>query len=168
VQVFLVRHAEAVAETVAVRDPDRNLSVVGRTQARALGERMRWHDCVPTKVWTSPLVRAVQTAEILARKIRQDEVGILEELRSEVPVPKLLAALKGRIKDGQSVALTGHDPQMTHLVSTLSRLSDDSRIQFKKGAIIRIDVDAFPPEKSKPRWYLNPDSKKPSDGLPLS
>src|SRR4051812_44558643 len=65
VQVFLVRHAEAVAETVEVRDPYRNLSAIGRTQARALGDRMRWHDCSPTHIWTSPLVRAVQTAELV-------------------------------------------------------------------------------------------------------
>src|SRR5439155_23768933 len=66
VQVFLVRHAQAVDETLELRDPHRHLTELGRTQAKSLGDRLRWHDCEPTHVWTSPLVRAVQTAELLA------------------------------------------------------------------------------------------------------
>jgi phosphohistidine phosphatase SixA len=66
VQVFLVRHAEAVPETLQLRDPHRHLTAHGRAQARALGDRLRWHDCAPTKIWSSPLVRAVQTAELVA------------------------------------------------------------------------------------------------------
>ncbi|HWU85905.1 MAG TPA: phosphoglycerate mutase family protein, partial [Kofleriaceae bacterium] len=62
-QVFLLRHAEAIDETLELRDPDRHLTPRGREQARRLGDRMRWHDCAPTHVWTSPLARAVQTAE---------------------------------------------------------------------------------------------------------
>ena len=71
-QVFLVRHADAVAETVELRDPNRHLTSHGRVQARALGDRMRWHDCVPTRIWTSPLVRAVQTAELVGSGLHCD------------------------------------------------------------------------------------------------
>ena len=80
VQVFLVRHAEAVDETLELRDPHRHLTEQGRTQAKSLGDRLRWHDCEPTHIWTSPLVRAVQTAELLA-------VG----LQSTKPVTAIMA-----------------------------------------------------------------------------
>src|SRR5690348_11933945 len=66
VQVFLVRHAEAIDATPHHADGDRHLTAAGRAEARALGQRLRWYDCRPTAMWTSPLVRAVQTAELVA------------------------------------------------------------------------------------------------------
>src|SRR3569623_1874840 len=64
--VLLIRHAAAFAETLAVRVPNRHLTAEGRAQARALGDRLRWHDCEPTLIWSSPLVRAIQPAELVA------------------------------------------------------------------------------------------------------
>src|ERR1700733_15142407 len=66
VQVFLIRHAEAIQETLSLGDPHRYLTANGRRQARAIGDRLRWHDCIPTHIWSSPLVRAVQTAGLVA------------------------------------------------------------------------------------------------------
>ena len=66
VEVFLIRHAATVDETLELRDPFRHLTPAGREQAKSLGDRLRWHDCLPTHFWTSPLVRAVQTAELVA------------------------------------------------------------------------------------------------------
>ena len=62
----MIRHAEAIDETLELRDPMRHLTAHGRKQATSLGDRLRWHDCTPTHIWTSPLVRAVQTAELVA------------------------------------------------------------------------------------------------------
>src|SRR5688500_5438202 len=96
VQVFLIRHADAVDETLELRAPHRHLSEAGgakagprdeavelrappphlsgagRAQARALGDRLRWHDCLPTQIWSSPLVRAIQTAELVANHLQSE------------------------------------------------------------------------------------------------
>ena len=118
----------------------------------------------------SPLVRAVQTAEILSRALKQDEVGVLEELGPGIPVSKVFAAVARRVKDGEGVALIGHDPQMSLLVVALAQLdpADAARVDFSKGAIVRIDVDALPPGKSQPRWNLKPRSRAILEGLPLA
>jgi len=132
IRVFLVRHGIAADAAPGQPDESRPLTAKGRRRfrrtARAfarLGERV-------DKLITSPLVRAVQTAEILARALRQDEVGVLEELRSEVPPAKLFGALSQQIEDGEGVALVGHDPQMTKLVAALAQLdgNDADRIAF--------------------------------------
>src|SRR6476646_4373800 len=62
VRVFLVRHAEA-----APGDPDelRRLPAAGRDAARALGERLAAEQ--PTAVVSSPLLRARETADLIAR-----------------------------------------------------------------------------------------------------
>lgn len=170
IRVYLVRHGIAADPAPGEPDDSRPLTAKGRRRfrraARAfarLGEKV-------DQLFTSPLVRAVQTAEILARSLGQDEVGVLEELRSGAPIPGLFSALDARIEDGEGVALVGHDPQMSRLVAALARLqsTEDARIDFRKGAIVRIDVDAFPPEKSSPRWHLKPRSREVVEGLPLA
>ena len=112
-QVFLIRHADAVAETVAVRDPHRNLSVHGRTQARELGERMRWHDCSPSHIWTSPLVRAVQTAELVCSGMNHGvAVESMPALAPDGSPREVLNALKA-LPPLSGVMIVGHEPSLS-------------------------------------------------------
>lgn len=78
-RVFVARHGEADYETELVTDDGGSLSATGRAQARGLGERLR--DAGIVRVWTSPLSRAVQTAEIAASVLGVDDVVVREALR---------------------------------------------------------------------------------------
>ena len=152
VQVFLVRHAEAVPETVGVRDPDRNLSVVGRTQARALGERMRWHDCVPTKVWTSPLVRAVQTAELIAIGLHCElPIESLPALTFPGEPRDVVAAVKS-LREDAAVVLVGHEPGLSAVGAML--VGDLGFAGLAKAEAVRI-LDG------KVRWRFAWDAEQP-------
>jgi phosphohistidine phosphatase len=112
VQVFLVRHAEAVDETLELRDPHRHLTDHGRTQARALGDRLRWHDCEPTHLFTSPLVRSVQTAELLAVGLQcTHAVTALPALAPGEDARAVIAALHA-LGDA-CVVLVGHEPALS-------------------------------------------------------
>ena len=71
-RVYLARHGEATYETGAVSDGDGQLTPDGRAQARRLGETLRGERIA--RVWTSPLARAVQTAEIAAAVLGVDVV----------------------------------------------------------------------------------------------
>jgi len=66
-------------------------------------------------------------------------------------VSKVFAAVVARVKEDESVALVGHDPQMSLLVAALALLdhADATRVDFRKGAIVRIDVDALPPGQER-------------------
>jgi phosphohistidine phosphatase len=110
VQVFLIRHADAVAETLTLADPHRHLTPVGRDQARALGDRLRWHDCEPTHIWSSPLVRAIQTAELVASGVHSTlAIEALPALAPEEPAKGVVAAL-ARLPADAVVLLVGHEP----------------------------------------------------------
>ena len=136
-QVFLVRHAEATAETIAVRDPHRPLTAHGRTQARALGDRLRWHDCVPTHVWSSPLVRAVQTAELVVAGIRHEvTVDIAPLLAPDGSARDLAAALK-TLPRTAVVLLVGHEPSLSAIGAVLLGTSDFEALD--KACAARID-----------------------------
>jgi phosphohistidine phosphatase len=113
VQVFLIRHADSVPETVAVRDPHRNLSLQGRTQARSLGERMRWHDCSPSHVWTSPLVRAVQTAELVCGTMNSElAIESVPALAPDGSPRDVVAAIKA-LPPTAGVMIVGHEPSLS-------------------------------------------------------
>jgi phosphohistidine phosphatase len=119
VEVILIRHAAAVDETLAVRDPHRHLTALGRTEARSLGERLRWHDCGPTHVWASPLVRAMQTAELVVAGL-QTEVAVESDPRlapGEHP-RELIAALLA-LPATSVVMLVGHEPGLSAIGAAL-------------------------------------------------
>jgi len=113
VQVFLIRHAEAVHETPALADPHRHLTATGRQQARALGDRLRWHDCIPTHIWSSPLVRAIQTAELVASGL-QCEI-VVEALPALAPGdnPRDVMTALAAVPAGSIAVLVGHEPGLS-------------------------------------------------------
>ena len=119
VQVFLIRHAHATDETLQVSDAHRPLSATGRTQAKRLGEKLRWYDCGITHVWSSPLVRAIQTAELVIAGFDDDlALEIVPDLAPDGAPRAVVAALK-LLPAGSSAMIVGHEPGMSSLGALL-------------------------------------------------
>jgi phosphohistidine phosphatase len=166
-EIYLVRHGIAEDGNEKLRDGSRALTEKGRRRfqktARAFGKLGRKIDLI----LTSPLVRAVQTAEILAGETRHDEVAVLEELDPKFDAESVRAALAKRSADSGAVALVGHEPQLSSLLASLSGVAQ-SDLDFKKGAIVRIDVEDVSDGKSvDARWWLKPRKGTRMRGLPL-
>ena len=122
--VFLIRHADAIDETLELRDPMRHLTAAGRTQATSLGDRLRWHDCVPTHIWTSPLVRAVQTAELVATGLASTiAVEVVPALAPGENARTVLAAVQALPSDA-SVLLVGHEPGISGIGALILGVPD--------------------------------------------
>ena len=171
ISLYLVRHGIAVdlADAKGASDELRPLTGKGRRRfrkaARAFGKLTKKLDLI----LTSPLVRAVQTAEILACEVKHREVAVLEELASG-GVAALLAAVAKRAGKSKSVALVGHEPQLSSILSALAHLGpeESSKLDFRKGAIVRLDVSGLPDAKTvQPRWWVKPRSGVRAKGLPL-
>lgn len=81
-RVLVVRHADAEYETDLVSDEGGSLTPTGRRASHELGALLRGHRL--SRVWTSPLARAVQTAEIVASEAGVDVV-VREGLREYDP-----------------------------------------------------------------------------------
>ena len=106
-----MRHAEA-----APGEPDdlRPLTEEGRAAARALGERLAAHH--PDAVVCSPLLRARETAELIARAAGL-EAEPEEQLAPGADVTSLSAAVSGR---GDTVVVVGHQPDCSEIVLALT------------------------------------------------
>ncbi len=137
VQVFLIRHAEAIDETLELRDPHRHLTDHGREQARALGERLRWHDCVPTYVWSSPLVRAVQTAELVLANLGGTVAVLSQPALAPGEDVRALVQKLGKLSSDEVVMIVGHEPILAGLGALLSGVSDFAALGKAEAA--RID-----------------------------
>jgi phosphohistidine phosphatase len=136
VQVFLVRHAEAIDEALTLAEPHRHITATGRRQARALGDRLRWHDCTPTHIWSSPLVRAVQTAELVAGVLACDHaVEVMPALAPENDPRDVVAALAALAADA-SVLLVGHDPDLSAVGALLVGRPGFARLAMAQAARI--------------------------------
>lgn len=151
-QVFLIRHAAAVDETLTLRDPHRHLTPQGRVQARSLGDRLRWHDCTPTHVWSSPLVRAVQTAELVVAGIGEPvAVDVVMDLAPDGNARELVAALNKLPADAY-VLLVGHEPALSGIGIVLV---GDYFKALDKAEAVRID-------DGKLRWRFAWDAEAPA------
>ena len=119
VDVILVRHAEAVDETLELRDLARHLTPHGRTQAKSLGDRLRWHDVEPTRLWTSPLVRSVQTAELVAAGLGATcQIEVVPGLAPGESARSLVAVIRA-LPATEHVVLFGHEPGMSAIAALL-------------------------------------------------
>jgi hypothetical protein len=82
-------------------------------------------------------------------------------------VDALRAAVESRTGDARTVALVGHEPQLSSFLSALCGVSQ-ADIDFKKGAIVRIDAAALgDPDAVAVRWWLKPKSGAQVKGVPL-
>jgi phosphohistidine phosphatase len=151
--VFLVRHAHAVDETRERDDSARHLTEVGRRAARELGRRLRWHDCTPAAIWTSPLARAVMTAELVAQTLEWE--GVIESIPALAPsgsIRELQQALRQLDPTG-AVVLVGHEPSLSGLGGALT-LRDDFPA-LRKAQAARIDDREL-------RWLFSHDADAPT------
>jgi phosphohistidine phosphatase len=155
-ELYLIRHGLAEERGPAwpedSRRPltDRGMSRL-RKEARALDAMAMVFDAV----LTSPLVRARQTAEILAGGFEpRPPVVTLDALAPDGSAAAVIAALEGQGKR-RRLALVGHEPGIGALAARL--IGARGPIPFKKGAVCRIDVDTFPPvAPGALRWFLTP------------
>jgi phosphohistidine phosphatase len=116
--ILLIRHADAVLEDRDLPDEARYLSASGRRDAAALGEELRAAGLVPARFVTSPLVRAVQTTELVARAAGFEvEVTVDGDLAPGGSV-RHIAQLLGEAPD--LVVAVGHEPSMSALAGALS------------------------------------------------
>ena len=157
--LHLLRHAHA-GNPEAWTGPDaaRPLSEKGRGQAERLGVYLVGLAFKTDAIITSPKLRAVQTAEILA-----DHLGVVvtedDRLAGSLDLDALEAVLAGA-DDPERPILVGHDPDFSDL---LAELCDGANVPMRKGAFARIECDRpLRPGRGTLLWLIPPDALRPA------
>jgi len=153
-ELYLLRHGVAEDGNAHRPDADRGLTNEGRRKLRQVLESASAAGLVPSLILTSPLKRAVQSAEIAQDVLKyKDQLLLTKALIPGATVEQVWDEIRLH-RDQSTLLLVGHNPLFSELSGYLLG-SGDLQVDFKKGAILRIDLDHFP---SKPkgvlRWYL--------------
>jgi phosphohistidine phosphatase len=154
VELGLLRHAHAGDPKSWSRPDDiRPLTDKGRGQAERLGRLLASAGFVPDAMLTSPRVRAVQTAELVADHldvpVRTDQrlgglldLGVLEAILDDAGTPV-------------RPILVGHDPDFSDL---LVLLTGSPGLRLRKGAFALLDVERpLAAGSAELRWLVPPD-----------
>jgi phosphohistidine phosphatase len=159
-ELFLIRHAHAV-DGDSMRDDDRPLSRDGRKQALDVGGALARQKVRFARIVTSPLVRAVETAELVAVQLGFDGgLDVHDAMRPDGSWKHLLREVLSEHGD-QPLALVGHEPTIGHY---LSKLLHQKGLSMSKGAVVRLDWhDAETPAGVV--WTLSPKRLDPSPSL---
>lgn len=153
--LYLVRHA--IAEERGSKYPDdtkRPVSARGRKRMTSAARGFATVAPGVELILTSPLVRAVQTAEILSRELSDATLGLCPPLAPDHR-PEDVAAGLARVSARGAIALVGHEPGLGELAAWL--IGASSPLPFKKGGIARIDTKRLPPaEDGTLVWMATP------------
>jgi phosphohistidine phosphatase len=156
VELYLIRHGLAEERGEAWPDDGkRPLTDKGRKRLRQSARALSALGVSFEVILTSPLVRARQTADIVAAALEDRPLVVsTESLAPEGGFAALAAELEKHAKRDR-VALVGHEPGIGALAARL--IGSRQPIPFKKGAVCRIDVEALPPDGAgRLQWLLPP------------
>jgi phosphohistidine phosphatase len=131
-RLYLVRHADAEAG-----DPDelRPLTSYGRQQARELGARLAAEGAAGAVVVTSPLLRARETAEEIARALGTTAEPD-DRLAPGATADSVREAAAGH-GDEATVVAVGHQPDCGRIAAVLT---DGPEPPFPKAGVVAIDL----------------------------
>ena len=117
-RLFLLRHAKAGWAEPGMRDFDRPLEPLGRTDADSIGAAMRANSYIPDLVLCSSAKRALETLDWVARHIGDSRVILSDSLYStdSAGYVEFIRATA----DGDEVLLVGHNPMMEDVAMALS------------------------------------------------
>ena len=131
-RLFFLRHAQA--EDGNSDDFHRSLTKSGAGRTATAARVMQALNIRPARIYSSPRVRAYQTAEIVANQLK-----LKVEVREEVNFDFNLQAVSDLIADlnpADEVVFVGHEPSMSMVVQGLTGAS----VAMKKGGLARVDL----------------------------
>jgi len=147
-ELYLVRHARAAERgSEYPDDSQRPLVEKGHAQAKMLAKVFEVLDVTLDRLFSSPYIRAAQTAEPLSACLKQGRrVQYLEALADDT-YTQLLYDLKEslEVKD-EVIALVGHEPYLSELASLLLTDAQSLDTAFKKAAFMQLSGSLAPGE----------------------
>jgi phosphohistidine phosphatase len=154
-EIYIVRHAIAEESSRSgAGDAVRELTEEGIRKMKEAAAGFARLERKVDRIFASPLVRARQTAEILASATKQT----VEEMKELSPssTPREVCGRLEQIGTSKNVMLVGHEPNCSELASYLLIGNSKLEIVFKKGAICFIDAGKAAPGAGTLIWHLSP------------
>jgi len=144
--LFILRHGCAADPGDAglpkdLPDADRPLTAKGKQKLWRMTEAMQLLEVRPEVVISSPLLRALQTAQIVTEALELRKKLVLTDHLAPGGNPNALLeqinALEPRAKN---ILLVGHEPYLSKLIALLATGNTGARLELKKGGLAKLEV----------------------------
>ena len=163
-EIFLMRHGLAVERgTTGFKDDAlRPLTPKGRRQLRKIATAIKKMDLRCDQILSSPLVRAKQTAEIVAAELKLKKCLKFSNARAPGGDAAILLRQLTRMRPSpKRLLLVGHEPDLSRLISRLVTGGLELQLDFKKGGLCKLEVETLRDGKcAKLAWLLTPKQMK--------
>jgi len=151
-RVYFFRHGEADWPDWDKPDDERPLTKHGRAEVKRVAKFLRRAGAEPRLLFTSPLPRAKETAEIVAKQLCL-ELGIDKSLGTNFTAEKFRKLINAH--DVDSILIVGHEPDFTRVIEALT----GAKLALAKAGVALVEVNGtatagvlrwlFPPRFAK-------------------
>ena len=138
--LYLIRHAIAEEETSSGEDSQRGLTDKGAKKMRLIAKGLRTLGVEFDLIVSSPYLRAVQTSEILSDVFKKKKFVLSDNLMPMGDIDLLIAEINEKYSVN-SLAIVGHEPYLSTLVSLLTAGGSPVEMTFKKGGVCHLSTD---------------------------
>lgn len=153
-KLYFLRHGEAGRrQDWRGDDSERPLTAAGKKRMKREATGIRKLKLPLDVIISSPLVRALQTAEIVGKAYGSAARLVTDGRLRPGFGPKHLAELVTQHRRARGVMLVGHEPDFSE---TISRVTGGGRLTVKKGALAYVEVEDRAPVKGTLVWLIPP------------
>ena len=154
-QIYILRHGIAEDAAPGGSDADRALTREGKEKLRRVLQCAHAAGVRPSLILTSPLKRALETAELAASILNVKRDLIKTSALSPASSPQRVWS-EVRAHKTEELLIAGHEPLLSRFVAFLLRCPA-LRLDLKKGAMVRVDIETVGPEPHGVlKWILTP------------
>jgi phosphohistidine phosphatase len=154
--LYFLRHGKAgQGDPTDPTDDARELTDTGRAELKAAAPLWRRLNLRPDVILSSPLPRALQTAELFAAGIGSNREPIVDDrLRPGADWADLARALAAH-RDARRVMFVGHEPDFS---IAIQELTGARAVRIRKGGLACVEFPGMPePGAGELAWLLDPD-----------
>lgn len=162
--IYLIRHGIAESRDIEKEDAKRILTSKGITKTQKVAQKLAYLDLKFNIIITSPYIRAKETAIILQQAKLTSQIIEHSSLIPEGNILEWINWLQhSDYKDSKSIALVGHEPDLSSWAELLIWGEIKGKLNLKKAGIIGIELsDLSNPIGtgqlfllSSPKWMVN-------------
>ena len=154
-EIYFLRHANAGRPKInREKDEQRPLDELGIEQSHVMGRALASLGIKPDVIISSPLVRAHETASIVADEIKHRKKIVIDDAMRPEAEYAGFQQLLARYKSADTIMVVGHNPSQTEFLNRFVTGNLSEALELKKGAVARVDSE--PGRSPVLKWIIPP------------